>query len=395
MQKLFVDKIAELGEVFSPSAPIATNDLFFGRIEQVTKILEAITERGQHAVLYGERGVGKTSLANIIKERFKSHEVITEKINCSRTDEFSTMWRKILDKVLIDIQTQGMGFKPGGKKETIALSDFLPQKEKLTPSDVSALIGKLNIKLLLIFDEFDTVRDQRIKSEFADLIKDLSDNYPNVTILIVGIADNVNNLIGEHRSVERCLRQIPMPRMSDDELKEIIDKGLSKIGMTINPEVRENIVDLSQGFPHYTHLLTKYSAKQALLKESLNIDKPYFYNAIREAIENADATIRNAYQKAVITSKEKSKFENVVSACAIAKEDEYGAFRTKDVIDAYFKVTGDKLISQAFTYNLGKLCQEEKGALLEKVGKGKQIKYRFQNPLVKVFIKLKLYQKQN
>ena len=52
-----------LRQVFSPISPIEEKDFFFGRINQLEKVADAINENGQHAILYGERGVGKTSLA--------------------------------------------------------------------------------------------------------------------------------------------------------------------------------------------------------------------------------------------------------------------------------------------------------------------------------------------
>lgn len=76
-------KLLKLREVFSPSAPIQTRDLFYGRIKQINKVVETINENGKHTVLYGERGVGKTSLANIMVELFP--EVICSKITCNRT----------------------------------------------------------------------------------------------------------------------------------------------------------------------------------------------------------------------------------------------------------------------------------------------------------------------
>jgi replication-associated recombination protein RarA len=56
----------QLNDLYSPSAPINSEKLFYGRKEQLNKIHEAVDERGLHIVLYGERGVGKTSMANIL-----------------------------------------------------------------------------------------------------------------------------------------------------------------------------------------------------------------------------------------------------------------------------------------------------------------------------------------
>jgi hypothetical protein len=56
----------QTGSIFTPGAPINERDLFAGRSEQVEKIFDAVSQRGCHAILYGERGVGKTSLSNMI-----------------------------------------------------------------------------------------------------------------------------------------------------------------------------------------------------------------------------------------------------------------------------------------------------------------------------------------
>ena len=83
----------------------------------------------------------------------------------------------------------------------------------------------------------------KTKSNFADLIKAFSDNNINTTIVIVGIADDISDLIGSHPSLERCLKQIKMPRMSDKESEEIILKGLSKLELTISDNIKNKIIE--------------------------------------------------------------------------------------------------------------------------------------------------------
>ena len=65
------DAIAfEATQLFTPSTPLSESDLFAGRILQIEKMLEATSERGKHVILFGERGVGKTSLAKLFSSFF-------------------------------------------------------------------------------------------------------------------------------------------------------------------------------------------------------------------------------------------------------------------------------------------------------------------------------------
>ncbi|WP_032913147.1 P-loop NTPase fold protein [Leptospira santarosai] len=93
------DKLGLLNKVFSPTSPIKKKDFFIGRFDQITEILSSMTERGQHIILYGERGVGKTSLSNITKEIFDKHTV-TSKITCSKDSTFNQLWDKAFKEIV-------------------------------------------------------------------------------------------------------------------------------------------------------------------------------------------------------------------------------------------------------------------------------------------------------
>jgi energy-coupling factor transporter ATP-binding protein EcfA2 len=85
--------------VYSPAAPIDTQDLFAGRTEQIQLAGQAVHTRGQHAIIFGERGVGKTSLANILKSFLGDEKTLVVKLNCHQSDSFYQLWHSALSEI--------------------------------------------------------------------------------------------------------------------------------------------------------------------------------------------------------------------------------------------------------------------------------------------------------
>ena len=100
--------------------------------------------------------------------------------------------------------------------------------EDATPHDVRRGLQSLagGRRVAVFIDEFDRLASNDDRLLFADTIKTLSDELPGATIVLVGVADDVEQLIAEHLSIERALVQIHMPRMSHAELAEVVSRGI-------------------------------------------------------------------------------------------------------------------------------------------------------------------------
>ena len=242
----------QAGAVFTPTSPINGQELFAGRTDQIRQIVDVINQTGQHAILYGERGVGKTSLANVFASYLGDQRVLAPRVNCDASDTFDSIWRKAIDQAGITQQQKSIGFTAESNDVILRAEDML--EGEATPDSVRRCLSNLSQRFVPVFviDEFDRLGVDARRA-FADCIKALSDHSVRATVLLVGVADSVDQLIAEHQSVQRALAQVRMPRMSSKELHSLLSKGAEKLGKNMQSPARGRIVKLSQGLPHYAH----------------------------------------------------------------------------------------------------------------------------------------------
>jgi Cdc6-like AAA superfamily ATPase len=259
-----VDRLRALSEAFRPSAPIDRRSLFAGRTAQLGELFAAVDQPGQHAVVFGERGVGKTSLTVVAAETLAAAQVLASRTTCDRSDSFGSVWRKSLDGIQFTVSKPGVGFSAQPTQATVSGSQVLGSEE--TPHAVmrglQALAG--GRRTAIFIDEFDRLADEDDRLLFADTIKALSDQLPNATIVLIGVADDVEQLVAEHQSIERALVQIHMPRMSIDELSEIIVNGLTGARVRIDADALATLTQAAEGLPHYAHLFGQLAGRIAL-----------------------------------------------------------------------------------------------------------------------------------
>jgi hypothetical protein len=67
----------------------------------------------------------------------------------------------------------------------------------------------------------------------AETVKALADDGVNVTVIIVGVSDSVSQLVRGHQSIIRCSEEVLMPRMNKDEVAELLNKRIPKLGMKL------------------------------------------------------------------------------------------------------------------------------------------------------------------
>lgn len=372
----------ECEHVFTPGTPIKENDLFAGRLPQIQKLTQRIRSPGSHAIVYGERGVGKSSLVNVFKFIADSNAAKIQYVRVAGVadDTFTSLFLKVFKRISSE--------SPDGKRRRVA--DYYIDKT-ITSDDVLLEFEEFPASVIpiIVIDEFDKITSRKVKEEVAETIKLVSDEGANVTFFVVGIADSVADLIEGHESIDRAVAQVEMPRMSDQEIIEVIHPRVRSLGLKITEDALWDCVFLSKGLPFYAHLLGLHACQISCDKKTSMVDSSIIDESRARAIDESNGTIRTNFDDAIHSERRENIFFPVLLACALAKKDEGGRFLAKDVAMVLSELMQQEYLVPAFSYHLDQFATHERGRMLEKLGTARQFRFRFREALTEPYIILK------
>jgi GTPase SAR1 family protein len=372
----------ECEQVFTPGTPIKQSELFAGRLPQIQKLTQRIRSPGSHAIVYGERGVGKSSLVNVFKfiADQNSAKIQYVRIAGVAEDTFTSLFLKVFKRISSE--------SPDGKKRRVA--DYYVDKT-ITADDVLLEFEEFpaSVTPIIVIDEFDKIANRQVKEEVAETIKLISDEGANVTFFVVGIADSVADLIEGHESIDRAVAQVEMPRMNDQEIIEVIHPRIRSLGLRITEDALWDCVFLAKGLPFYAHLLGLHACQVACDHKKVVIDRGTINEARSRAIGESNSTIRTNFDDAVHSERKENIFFPVLLACALARKDVSGRFLAKDVANVLSDLMGQEYGVPAFSYHLDQFATYERGRMLEKLGTTRQFRFRFREALTEPYIVLK------
>lgn len=387
-QKLLL-KVKALS-VFTPSSPINKLEMLKGREKQIQSIMTAILQPGKHSVIFGERGVGKTSLASVLTQilvQVGQTNLLAAKINCDSTDDFSSVWRKVFSQVDFTRSVSSPGFISSATNQTDNLGDALGQST-LTPGVVERFLADLSRdrKVVVIMDEFDKLTNDDAKRSVAHTIKSLSDHHVVATVVLIGVADSISELLREHESIVRNLAQIQMPRLRNEELLLIIEQGVKELNMTISEDASKEIVLLCKGLPHYAHLLALHAVNAAVDSGNLNISIDDVKKGFGPALEDREHSMKEDYLRAVQSVQKKAIFSDLLLACALAECDELGRFAASGAEGPLSKIRKKECKVSDFMKQLNELADPKRGAVLTRKGTSRKFRFRFSDPLMQPYV---------
>ena len=375
----------DVGRLFSaaPLSPVGSPDyvpggLDPGRASEVRLMMQAVRDPAKHILLYGERGLGKTSLANTFWRGNGSttpHPLLVARVQACPFDDFSSLW----SRALVELQTAGRLYSQEIR------SDF----EQVSPDTVRREFQKIprHIGVIMIVDEFDLLQEREARLLTANLLKSLHDYSVNVTILLIGVAENVDELIINHQSLRRVLSLIKLERMSKVDLNEVLDSRLRLTPLEFSDDARSEIVSLSCGLPYYVQILGRFSTQNAITHRRMRVQVEDMNAAIDNFLVESGQSFVGDYQRAIDSRQTANIFQEVILASALAFSDASSCFKPSEVHKALRLISPakDERYSRIQQY-LSQLASDRRGRMLIRRGMKPDYQYRFSDALMQPFI---------
>jgi ATPase family associated with various cellular activities (AAA) len=332
---------SKLNEVFNPSRPIARKDALAGREPELMASIRKLMSPGNHVLLYGDRGVGKSSLGYVVIDIFKQLPEFSgyrfEIYRCDSSSTLSSIFAGPLRTVGHDVSVHEVvstgtadtkkGFNPtlefeaGGMQVNLGLGGVASHTTNGTSQRRSGaaefaqsarwIADEISdSKVLLFIDELDKVHSNEVKHGIATILKHASDKPgANFKCLLGGIAQNAAELTASHPSVQRCLTEMRIGQLEEKFLVELLTKGEARISiqtargikpLKFSEPIKKEIASKSFGYPYFTHLIAQAAGVQAIeTGNELVGSTEELRAAIDTAVTGAEASLKDALAHAV------------------------------------------------------------------------------------------------
>ncbi len=391
----------KLGAVLSASRPIHSIEYLKGRDKELETIKQSLYAPGRHVFIYGDRGVGKSSLGQTAAVQYQSASAAPVFVSGSPDDTFSTVIANIVTQALRQPRTESVKTTRSASVDLVRVKMSAGTETSAVDigdrirsiGDAVALLEEVAEKregnTAVVIDEFDAILDAGERNKFAALLKQMGDRSVNIKFIFTGIGKSLDELLGAHQSSYRQLEQVELPRLGWDARREIVQAAADAFEMDLDNDVNWRIAMVSDGFPYYIHLITEKILWGAFASDNeiSQIDSELFLHGLAEAILSTAGELKRPYEKAVVHHPE---MEDLVWATA----DHEDLIRSLDgIFQSYQVVIGKRLDGRQalersrFASQLRKLKGAAYGAVLTQP-EGRQGLYTYTEKMLRGYVRM-------
>lgn len=388
-----------LNSYLHPSSPIRREELLRGRAQQLTQIKKALSSPGRNVFIFGDRGVGKTSLAQTAAYLHQSSDEEPVMVTCDKGSSCFKISQTIASRLLREnpvtsktTTTRKLSAKIHFVQGEIQKS--LEEGKIPLPSSVDEAIGLIQYTALthsaspvVVVDEFERLSDANERGIFGDLIKQIGDQALPAKFVFCGVGSSLDDLLAGHESCYRYLSAVRLDRLRFDPRMEIIEDAARALGVTVSRNYLTRIALISDGFPHYIHLIGSKMFWSVFEDEQRpsEVLADHFTDAIRQSVEDVEAHLRSVYEKA--TQKYNDEYQYVLWALADHPDLKR---RSSAIYESYCRIMGqlniEPLERQKFNTRINALKGDAHSSILKASRQGW---YEFREPVLRGYCRLR------
>ncbi|WP_353888715.1 ATP-binding protein [uncultured Microbacterium sp.] len=399
-------------EIFTPGAlPLGKANVYVSRETSEARMKRGL-ERNECPVVYGEYGVGKTSM---VRRYFAKEDhprtahgfwrgLGSKK---GRVVYFSTAdsltMRKVAEHILhfleyrvtteiVTESSSGTSFGFAGEylSAQLARSKRKQQADALVisaPTDEGLLAIIDKAKLVIIIDELHRATDE-FRRDLASFIKATRVSAPNSRLVLIGTTSDTIRLVGSDPGIDRYVRETLVTPMSEDESSELIRSGFLRLGITVPDFILDRTVELGAGAPSTLQSLCLDMADEALNDRRLNLRWSDLTRAVRLFVEGKNGRMSRSYIEAIETQGAKRYRKRILHAIAEIPGD-YATM--DDIRQSVSNQLGSDVQPGAISGPLRQLKEPEYGSILKDVERQSGGKLQnvtcFTDPMMKSYVR--------
>ena len=318
-----------LRDALGASQPVIAREQFSGRQDALAQLILAIEQQRVHVVIYGERGIGKTSLAHVFAETAREARYLVLYGSCGTDGRFDDIFRTFASKIPMLYHRSIL--PTSAAVETQDHFDSLLPEGDFGPREVSDLFADVvGTRVILILDEYDRITDANFRRDVAELIKNLSDRAARVQLVLTGVASNLDELIGFAPSIRRNIVGLPMRALTKNEVKSVLALGEEAAGLHFNDEVVAMIATMASGSPYLVRLLGHQAGLAAINQNRTQIDESHARTAVENVLTDWNATLPRRIQATLSREDAQAQWPVLVAAAKAGMHSD-GWFAAEDV----------------------------------------------------------------
>ena len=395
------DRFSRTRTAYFHLAPIDEPQHLKGREKQIAQIQRNLDTPGRQIFIFGDRGVGKTSLAKTAAYSMPGIRLDPVYVACDREGSFFQMAAAMIDELAgrmdqtsesKDATKASILLKVLGYEKTSEVKRIYPDFNSLSQfvQALKAITEDQERPPLVIIDELERFESTHGRGLMADFVKRVSDERINVKLIMCGIAASISGLIGDHPSSERSFSPIHLKQLPYNNLQEIVEAAAEAFSVQVPDGVAQRISVISDGFPYFTQLIGEQLFwivfEDAEIVEKVGED--HFQRAIDRSVEEANFTLREKYDRATLKYRNTEDFKHALWAMVLSPT------LSRQVADVYehsyldiVRILGTQkeLTSHEFNSRIWYLTQESHASVLTARGSGW---YEFSERMMRGYVRL-------